>query len=79
MHLLTTCRLFCDEVWSAHDVSVRFFHNHNVRIFHIERDTNPNAEIHRFVVDPWHDGSWVPVYVLIQGQFNKIAAYMKVV
>lgn len=46
--LTNPCRLPCDEMWGTHDVALCFLHNHNVSFIHIERDTDPNAEVYRF-------------------------------
>ena len=44
------CRLPCDQVWCAYDVTVCVLYNHNVSFFYFEGDTNSNAEIHRFPI-----------------------------
>lgn len=47
-HCFYFCRLPCNQVWCAYDVSVCFLHNHNVSFIYVERDANAHAEIHRF-------------------------------
>jgi len=43
------CRLPCDQVWCTYDVAICVLYYHNVSFIYIERDTDPHAEVYRFV------------------------------
>jgi hypothetical protein len=53
------CRLPCDQVWCAYDVAVCVLYYHNVCFVYIERDTDPHAEVYRFVYPPFFFSSCI--------------------